>query len=82
MTVGVVGRARQRGLLDVQCWNPRDFATDNHRSVDGRVCGGGPGMVMTIDPLCAALDAVRTAAGPGRVVYPNPQGRRLLYSVP
>ena len=77
MAVGVVGRAQQRGLLDVQVWNPRDYATDNHRSVDGRVCGGGPGMVMTIDPLCAALDAVRAAAGPGRVIYPSPQGSRL-----
>lgn len=77
VAVGVVGRAQQRGLLEIHCWNPRDYATDNHRSVDGRSCGGGPGMVMTIDPLCAALDAVRAAAGPGRVVYPSPQGARL-----
>lgn len=77
VAVGVVGRAQERGLLQVQCWNPRDYATNNHRSVDGRSCGGGPGMVMTIDPLCAALDAVRAATGPAKVIYPSPQGQRL-----
>lgn len=77
VAVGVVGRAQRRGLLQVQCWNPRDFATDVHRSVDSRSFGGGPGMVMMIDPMCAALDAVRAAAGAGHVVYPSPQGQRL-----
>jgi tRNA (guanine37-N1)-methyltransferase len=54
MKIGVVGRAQQRGLLQVQAWNPRDYATDAYRSVDDRTCGGGPGMVMMIDPLRAA----------------------------
>ena len=47
--IGVVGRAQERGLLEVKTCNPRDFATDNHRTVDARPFGGGPGMLMTID---------------------------------
>lgn len=49
--VGVVGRARERGLIEIAMWNPRDFATDNYRSADDRCYGGGPGVVMMIDPL-------------------------------
>ena len=47
----VVGRAMDRGLLEVCGWNPRDFTEDVHRTVDDRPCGGGPGMVMLIEPL-------------------------------
>lgn len=76
--IGVVGRARQRGLLQVQTWNPRDFASDNYRTVDARTFGGGPGMVMTIEPLRAALAAARQASQePAHVVYLSPQGARL-----
>lgn len=76
--VGVVGRAQERGLLQVETWNPRDFATDSYRSVDDRPYGGGPGMVMMIDPLRAALAAVREAAPePAHVIYLSPQGARL-----
>jgi tRNA (guanine37-N1)-methyltransferase len=76
--VGVVGRAQQRELLQVETWNPRDYATDNYRTVDGRTCGGGPGMVMLIDPLRAALQAMREAAPePVHVIYLSPQGARL-----
>lgn len=75
---GVVGRARQRGLLDVAGWNPRDFTTDRHRTVDDRPYGGGPGMVMLIEPLRATLAAARAAAdGPARVIHLSPQGSRL-----
>jgi tRNA (guanine37-N1)-methyltransferase len=75
---GVVGRARERGLLSLHGWNPRDFAEGNYRRVDDRPFGGGPGMVMLIDPLRAALRAARAAAPhPARVVYLSPQGRRL-----
>ncbi|HEX6832396.1 MAG TPA: tRNA (guanosine(37)-N1)-methyltransferase TrmD [Rudaea sp.] len=76
--IGVVGRAQERGLLQVKGWNPRDYATDNYRTVDERVYGGGPGMVMLIDPLRATLNAAQ-AAGPmrGRVIYLSPQGPRL-----
>jgi tRNA (guanine37-N1)-methyltransferase len=76
--VGVVGRAQQRQLLQVETWNPRDFATDNYRTVDGRTYGGGPGMVMLIEPLRAALKAVREAAPePVHMIYLSPQGARL-----
>ena len=76
--VGVVGRAQQRELLQVEAWNPRDSTTDRHRTVDGGSYGGGPGMVMMIEPLRAALSAVRGAAPePVHVVYLSPQGPRL-----
>lgn len=75
---GVVGRAVERGLLSIHGTNPRDFAEGNYRRVDDRPFGGGPGMVMLIDPLRRALDAARAAGdGPARVVYMSPQGRRL-----
>jgi tRNA (guanine37-N1)-methyltransferase len=62
----------------VHGWNPRDFAEGNYRRVDDRPFGGGPGMVMLIDPLRACLAAARAAdPAPGRVVYLSPQGRRL-----
>jgi len=76
--VGVVGRAQERGLLAVHGWNPRDFATDNYRTVDERPYGGGPGMVMLIDPLRDAINAARAAAAePAKVIYLSPQGTRL-----
>ena len=75
---GVVGRAQERGLLSLHGWNPRDYATGNYRRVDDRPFGGGPGMVMLIDPLREAIAAAR-AADPtdARVVYLTPQGRRM-----
>jgi tRNA (guanine37-N1)-methyltransferase len=76
--IGVVGRAQERGLLSVHAWNPRDYATDAYRRVDERVFGGGPGMVMLIDPLRAALNAARVAAPEAsKVIYLSPQGTRM-----
>lgn len=76
--IGVIGRAQERGLLQVQAWNPRDYATDAYRRVDERPFGGGPGMVMLIDPLRAALRSAREATGqPARTIYLSPQGTRL-----
>lgn len=76
--IGVVGRAQERGLLQVQTWNPRDYATDNYRTIDERVYGGGPGMVMLIDPLRATLSAAKAAAAePAKTIYLSPQGTRL-----
>ncbi|GIX22140.1 MAG: tRNA (guanine-N(1)-)-methyltransferase [Gammaproteobacteria bacterium] len=74
---GVVGRAREAGRLALVTWNPRDFTRDKHRTVDDRPYGGGPGMVMKPEPLCACVRAARAAAGPAPVVYLSPQGRRL-----
>lgn len=75
---GVVGRAQERGLLELHGWNPRDYAEGNYRRVDDRPFGGGPGMVMLIEPLRACLDAVRAAdPQPAPVIYLSPQGRPL-----
>jgi tRNA (guanine37-N1)-methyltransferase len=75
---GVVGRAQERGLLSIHGWNPRDYAEGNYRKVDDRPFGGGPGMVMLLDPLRTTLAAVRAAdPRPGRVVYLSPQGAPL-----
>ena len=75
---GVVGRAQERGLIDVKAWNPRDFTTDPYRRVDERPFGGGPGMVMLIDPLRAAINAARAAdPAAAKVIYLSPQGARL-----
>lgn len=75
---GVVGRAGERGLLSLHGWNPRDYAEGNYRRVDERPFGGGPGMVMLIDPLRAAIRAAREAdPAPARVIYMSPQGARL-----
>lgn len=76
--LGVVGRAAERGLVDVQGWNPRDYAAGNYRRVDDRPFGGGPGMVMLIEPLLATLAAVKAAdPAPARVIYLSPQGAPL-----
>ncbi|MGA9333649.1 MAG: tRNA (guanosine(37)-N1)-methyltransferase TrmD [Rudaea sp.] len=76
--IGVVGRAQERGLLQVQSWNPRDYALDAYRRVDERPFGGGPGMVMLIDPLRAAISAARGADRlPAKTIYLSPQGTRL-----
>jgi tRNA (guanine37-N1)-methyltransferase len=75
--VGVVGRARERGLLQLETWNPRNYASGNYRRVDARPFGGGPGMLMLIEPLRACIDAARAAAEPAPLIYLSPQGERL-----
>jgi tRNA (guanine37-N1)-methyltransferase len=73
---GITRKALEAGLWRLETWNPRDFTTDNYRTVDDRPYGGGPGMVMLAEPLEKALDAVQ-AAGGGAVIYLSPQGRTL-----
>lgn len=74
--LGVVGRAMSDGRVRLHTWNPRDFTKDKHRRVDDRPYGGGPGMVMAIEPLRATLDAVRSQAGAEATVsLLSPQGR-------
>lgn len=75
---GVVGRAAERGLLDLGTVDPRDFTTDAHRTVDDRPYGGGPGMVMKVAPLRAAIDAARRRLPEGSpCVVLSPQGQVL-----
>jgi len=75
--VGVVGRAIQNQILDLMLWNPRDYTDDVHRTVDDRPYGGGPGMVMRVQPLQAAIKAARTGNPDGTVILLSPQGRKL-----
>ena len=84
--LGVTGRARERGLYQFVAWNPRDFTTNAHRTVDDRPYGGGPGMVMMAEPLDKALAAARQrqmSAGVERprVVHLTPQGRLLDHAL-
>ncbi|MGJ4804071.1 tRNA (guanosine(37)-N1)-methyltransferase TrmD [Luteimonas sp. SDU82] len=79
---GVVGRAQERGLVSIHGWNPRGYAEGNYRRVDDRPFGGGPGMVMLIDPLRAAIRAARAAdPAPARLIYLSPQGRQLTQAL-
>src|SRR5690606_21978161 len=73
---GVTGRAVKRGQLTVEYSNPRDHAHDRHRTVDDRPFGGGPGMLMKVEPLLEAIAAIRAKApSPPRVIYLSPQGQ-------
>lgn len=74
---GVCARALKRGIAELVVWNPRDFTSDVHRTVDDRPYGGGPGMVMMVEPLEAAIKAAKAAAPASRVAYLSPQGRRF-----
>jgi tRNA (guanine37-N1)-methyltransferase len=79
---GITGRAVRDGLLNVENWNPRDFTQDRHRTVDDRPYGGGPGMLMKVEPLRDAIAAAKEAAGEkSTVVYLSPQGEPLNQSV-
>lgn len=80
---GVTGRALKKGLISLESWNPRDFTHDKHRTVDDRPYGGGPGMLMKVQPLRDAIQAAKAAAQaqaggrPVKVIYLSPQGRKL-----
>jgi tRNA (guanine37-N1)-methyltransferase len=74
---GIQGRAIEHGLLSLQTWNPRDYTEDKHRGVDDRPYGGGPGMVMQVQPLRAAIRAAREADATAPVIYLSPQGKRF-----
>ena len=72
---GVVGRAIDNGIVGLACVNPRDFATDRHRTVDDRPYGGGPGMVMKFEPVAAAVEQAKETMPAGSVVVcMSPQG--------
>ncbi|KAF7599582.1 MAG: tRNA (guanosine(37)-N1)-methyltransferase TrmD [Candidatus Dactylopiibacterium carminicum] len=79
---GISRRAQERGLWSLRCWNPRDFTSDAHRTVDDRPFGGGPGVVMLVEPLRKAIAAaqagqVEATGKKARVVYLSPQGAPL-----
>src|SRR5512138_2171495 len=78
LTQGVTRRAFESGRVEVRLWPLRDHAEDNYRRVDDRPYGGGPGMVMLVEPLERALRAVREARGDAApLVHFTPTGRRI-----
>lgn len=78
LNYGITGRAQEKKLLTIDYWNPRDFTQDAHRTVDDRPYGGGPGMVMMVEPLRLAIHAAKkTMTNKPKVIYLSPQGRLL-----
>lgn len=80
---GITRRAMERGIYDLRCWNPREFTSDNYRTVDDRPYGGGPGMVMLAEPLEKAINAAKARQAElgrnSKVIYLSPQGRALSH---
>lgn len=75
---GITSRAIKNGILHIQYWNPRDFCNDQRRTVDNRPYGGGPGMLMMVQPLRDAIREAKYQAGKEvKVIYLSPQGRIL-----
>ncbi len=75
---GVTGQAVKKGLLSLNTWNPRDFTYDKHRTVDDKPYGGGPGMLMMVEPLREAIHSAKQHVGEtAKVIYLSPQGRKL-----
>lgn len=75
---GVTGRAVDKGLVSIDIWNPRDFTIDKYQTVDDRPYGGGPGMLMKVEPLKYAIEAAKAKLGSqSKVVYLSPQGSTL-----
>ena len=75
---GVLGRAIKQQQITLRCFNPRDYAEDKHRTVDDRPYGGGPGMLMKVEPLYKAIMAAKDAARQlVKVIYLSPQGQPL-----
>jgi len=83
---GITRRAAEQGNYVLRTWNPRDFTSDNYRTIDDRPYGGGPGMVMLAEPLAGAINAARqrqavSGVAKSRVVYMSPQGRLLTHAL-
>jgi len=83
---GITRRAREEGRYQLHLWNPRDFTEDNYRTVDDRPYGGGPGMVMLVEPLEKAILAAKqrqreSGVEVSKVIYMSPQGRLLSHQV-
>ncbi len=81
LNFSMIGRAQQKELIEIQCWNPRDYTTNKHQSVDDKPYGGGPGMVMTVQPIKAAVTQAKALLGDAAVVYLSPQGQPINQQV-
>ncbi len=75
LSTTVIGRALSAGVLAAHCTNPRDFGLGKYRQVDDTPFGGGPGMILRIEPVAAALDAIAAARGPSHRILLTPRGR-------
>lgn len=79
---GITGRAIANGLISLSLWDLRHFSTDKHQTVDDRPYGGGPGMVLKLEPLCAAIKAAKAQlTHKPKCVYLSPQGKQINHSV-
>jgi tRNA (guanine37-N1)-methyltransferase len=74
---GINSKAVKTGALKWSAWNPRDFTTDRHQTVDDRPFGGGPGMLMKVEPLTKAIDCAKETLKSPYVVYLSPHGKAL-----
>lgn len=81
LSASLLGKAIEKGLLDVRVTNIRDFATDRHRTVDDEPFGGGAGMVMRCEPIFAAVESLREVNSLERVILMSPRGRPLTQAV-
>lgn len=82
LAAGVVGRARERGVVDIRVRDLRAYTDDRHRTVDDVPYGGGPGMVMKPEPIVRAVEAIAAERGaPSAVVLVTPQGRTLTHAL-
>ncbi len=81
LSYGVIGKAIEKGVLALNCINPRDFAGNKHNRVDDKPFGGGPGMVMMYDPLHRVIESLKQQADVGEVVFLSPQGKQLNQSL-
>lgn len=77
LSYGVIGKAIDSGLIELNCFNPRDYAENKHNRVDDKPFGGGPGMVMMYDPMHRAMESVKQLGNSGDVVFLSPQGQQL-----
>ena len=77
----ILGRARQKGLIEIEAVNIRDFANNKHLQVDDYPYGGGAGMLMMADPVCRCYNHIKenSKAEPSRVIYMTPQGLSLIH---
>jgi tRNA (guanine37-N1)-methyltransferase len=74
---GVISRGAKQGILDIRVHDLRDFAVDKHRSTDDEAYGGGPGMVMLVEPVLKAMETING----GHVILPSPQGRMFTHAI-
>lgn len=74
---GITRRALENEIFSLNTWNPRDYTTDPHRTVDDRPYGGGPGMVMKAEPLARAIEAAKSQQPDAALIYLTPQGKKL-----